>query len=245
MMRREPRLSKQQGFTLVELMVASVLGLVVLGGIMQIFISSKQAYLVHNNMAQMQENGRFALYFLHQYLSRADQPGTTSPALAFIDSGTDPKDQITASFQALSGGDGCIGGNYSSGASVDSTFFIEDDVDGASSLKCSESTTTANSRALVPYIEHLRFQYVQWDPVGGATSFSPTLDKGVYTGSNVIDAEHIYAVRVALISRSPEEVRRETEIQTYILLDQTLTKSDKYLRQIYTTTILLPNRMTQ
>lgn len=55
---------QQLGLSLVELMVALVLGLVLMTGIIQVFLSSRQTYTTNEAMARMQENGRFALEFI-------------------------------------------------------------------------------------------------------------------------------------------------------------------------------------
>jgi type IV pilus assembly protein PilW len=52
---------RQRGLSLVEIMVATTLGLVLMTGLIQIFISNKQTYRVQEAMARMQENGRYAL----------------------------------------------------------------------------------------------------------------------------------------------------------------------------------------
>lgn len=49
-----------RGFTLIELMVAMVLSLFLIGGVILMYISSKAAYLDSNQMSRMQENIRFA-----------------------------------------------------------------------------------------------------------------------------------------------------------------------------------------
>ena len=55
---------KQLGLSLVELMVALVLGLVLMAGVIQVFLASRQTYNANEAMARMQENGRFALEFI-------------------------------------------------------------------------------------------------------------------------------------------------------------------------------------
>jgi type IV pilus assembly protein PilW len=54
----------QQGLTLVEIMVAVTLGLILTAGLIQVFVSNKQAYRVQEGVARMQENGRFAIDFI-------------------------------------------------------------------------------------------------------------------------------------------------------------------------------------
>lgn len=49
-----------RGFTLIELMVAMVLSLFLMGGVILMYFSSKAAYLDSNQMSRLQENIRFA-----------------------------------------------------------------------------------------------------------------------------------------------------------------------------------------
>jgi type IV pilus assembly protein PilW len=56
--------SKQQGFSLVELMVSITLGLILMAGVLSIFFSSKVTYLANEKTARLQEGGRVALDFV-------------------------------------------------------------------------------------------------------------------------------------------------------------------------------------
>ena len=62
---------RQKGFTLVELMVAMVIGLVLMSGIVTLFISSRRSFDVDGNVASMQDEGRFALKEIARDLSMA------------------------------------------------------------------------------------------------------------------------------------------------------------------------------
>jgi len=66
------KLRHQQGLSLVELMIAIVLGLFLSAGIIQLFTSNKQTYRVTENMSRLQENGRFAMHFLTNDIRMAD-----------------------------------------------------------------------------------------------------------------------------------------------------------------------------
>ncbi len=59
--RRKPRDTRQSGVTLVELMVALVLGLVLTGGFIQVFLANRTTYAFNEGLSRLQENGRFAL----------------------------------------------------------------------------------------------------------------------------------------------------------------------------------------
>jgi type IV pilus assembly protein PilW len=56
--------SSQTGFTLIELMIAMLLGAFLIGGIIQIFIGSRQTYRMQENLSRLQENGRFVMDFI-------------------------------------------------------------------------------------------------------------------------------------------------------------------------------------
>jgi len=49
-----------KGFTLIELMIALVLGLLIIAGVIGVFVSNKQAYRQNENLARMQESARYA-----------------------------------------------------------------------------------------------------------------------------------------------------------------------------------------
>lgn len=72
----------QQGMTLIEIMIALLIGAFLLGGILHIFINSKQTYRMQEGLSRMQENGRFAMSFLERDIRMAGFRGcnsTTTP----------------------------------------------------------------------------------------------------------------------------------------------------------------------
>lgn len=56
-----PALSRPAGFSLVELLIALALGLILVLGVVQIFIGTRQSFVVQQHTAAMQENARFML----------------------------------------------------------------------------------------------------------------------------------------------------------------------------------------
>ncbi len=64
-------IKKQRGMTLVELMIAAVLGTIVTYFITNIMISSSRNAMQSDGLAQAQENGRFVLSWLHAEARRA------------------------------------------------------------------------------------------------------------------------------------------------------------------------------
>lgn len=56
--------NKQRGFSIVELMVALLLGLFLVSGVTAMYISSKQSYRMTDNISRLQESLRFSLDFM-------------------------------------------------------------------------------------------------------------------------------------------------------------------------------------
>ncbi|TAL47465.1 MAG: pilus assembly protein PilW, partial [Methylovulum sp.] len=54
----------QTGMTLIEILIAMLLGVFLIGGVIQIFISTKQTYRMQEGLSRLQENGRFAMDFI-------------------------------------------------------------------------------------------------------------------------------------------------------------------------------------
>ena len=61
----------QKGFSIVELMVALLLGLFLVSGVTAMYISSKQTYRMTDNLSRLQESLRFSLEFISQDIRMA------------------------------------------------------------------------------------------------------------------------------------------------------------------------------
>lgn len=68
----------QRGVSLVEVMIAMVIGLVLTAGVIQLFLGSKQTYRFHDAVSRVQENARFAIEALNFDIRMAGNLGCTS-----------------------------------------------------------------------------------------------------------------------------------------------------------------------
>nr|WP_320166983.1 PilW family protein [uncultured Methylophaga sp.] len=71
-------MNKEKGFSLVELMVALVIGLLLIAGVIELFVSTRQTYRVQDMKARMQEDGRYAIHHISSLLDRAGYVGCNS-----------------------------------------------------------------------------------------------------------------------------------------------------------------------
>ncbi|MCW8929260.1 MAG: prepilin-type N-terminal cleavage/methylation domain-containing protein [Gammaproteobacteria bacterium] len=73
-------LKKQSGLSLIEIMVALVIGAILIAGIAQIYVSNKQAYRLQESVSYINNNARFALFFLQDAVTAAGYKGNPAEA---------------------------------------------------------------------------------------------------------------------------------------------------------------------
>ncbi len=66
---------RQRGLSLIELMIGMVISLILIGGMISLFVANKQTYRYNEELARLQENGRFAIDFVERSLRMAGNIG--------------------------------------------------------------------------------------------------------------------------------------------------------------------------
>ncbi|MGH8148337.1 MAG: PilW family protein, partial [Rhodanobacteraceae bacterium] len=66
------------GFTLVELMVAMVLGLIVIAGVTSVFLSGQQSFRTNGALADVQDSSRIAFELMARDIRQAGLTGCNS-----------------------------------------------------------------------------------------------------------------------------------------------------------------------
>ena len=74
----------QRGLTLIELMISMVLGLVIVGGVLSIFVSTNQTAKVNDNLMRIQENARTAFDLMARDIREAGQNPCGSKLVANV-----------------------------------------------------------------------------------------------------------------------------------------------------------------
>lgn len=75
-------LHKQAGLSLIELMISITLGLILMAGVVQMFVSSKSVFTTQQSMSRIQETGRLAIEFLSRDIRMAGFYGCFRPNMA-------------------------------------------------------------------------------------------------------------------------------------------------------------------
>lgn len=77
-MKLRMRHTTQNGLTMVEFLIAMMLGVFLTGGLIQLFADSRKTYQVQEGLSRVQENGRFALDFIARDIRMAGYRGCPS-----------------------------------------------------------------------------------------------------------------------------------------------------------------------
>ena len=242
----------QKGLSLIELMIAMMLGLIISGAALQLFIDSRLAFNVVNSEARMQDSGRFASEFTGRYLRMAgyrafssktrkpnlpaDDTFQTNQGIFGTDNGADASvsDSFSVRVGAGSGTDceGTIVDN--SNAPVTMTFSVINGV-----LTCTSSTDPNDPVPLVDNIQNMQVQY------GFDTDGSPDLRPNRYqlasqlTGSDWL---RVTTARIAFLIRAPGATAPGLN-QNYSVLGVNVAGNDGHLRQVFESSYALKNLM--
>jgi type IV pilus assembly protein PilW len=242
---------RQRGFSLIELMIAMVLGLFVLASLLALFIGNNQSHRTQEAAARLQENARFALDILNRearktgYRAAFTTMNTAFPAAA---AGSVEEDQCVENGSFLTdgqvifgadtclalryqgsgtgGGDGwmqdCLGANVAEGATVAVTLSRN-----GQNLQCSVNGGAA--RALFGGLQDLRFTY------GVDTNNDSYADAYVAAGA-VANWTRIASVRIELLLVTADDGLADAP-QPYTFNGATVTPTDGRLRRVYSNMI--------
>lgn len=237
----------QHGVTLIELMIALVLGLVLTGGALQVFISSKESYRVTESNSQLLQSGKIGLEFITKSLNMAGFfSGFSNTSSLF------PVDTtFTTAGQVITGGDStvsvryygytdplvadCQGNPIASGSYGTMTYYLDVTDSTNKKLMC-KVTGIANDVVVVENVEQLQFRY------GLSTNKSNLVDR--YTkAASVSNWSDVRSVRIGMLVKSGIKANSTQNTRTYTLFDQTYATNDNFVRETFITTAGLWNVM--
>lgn len=254
----------QKGFSILEILVAITISLILMLGLLQIFISNKNTYRLENNLAMLQENGRF----LHDYLNKlVRNTAYRSPlqdtqfnnietiytgANIFI-SGTDNtgpnnSDSMVIRFQGSGDGAGnpdnsirdCINRGLDLFVMSSNTLSL----DANNNLQCQSDNPSAapavDTQVILDGVENMQILY------GEDLDGDKAPDRFVSAAHPNLDFNNVVGVKISLLLRSNEPNKPIPDNNTYNLLGTAYqAPGDLFLRQTITFTIMLRNVVTE
>ncbi len=214
-MNRTTHFSKRSaGFSMIELMVAMVMGLIVLGVLVTIYLNSGQAVRFQSAVLRVEENGRFAIDQLSRTIRMAgyDQPlntfvvdapalkgtGNSSGALITLPDLKTGTDTLSVRYEGGTRIRDCLGNTVAEGTYVTAVFGISTD----DNLVC--GTSPSNSTPLVEGVEDMFLLY-------GVDSDGDGQPNREVRPGNVADWSQVVSVRIAILANSVTNALASTD----------------------------------
>lgn len=225
----------QTGMTLLEIMIALLIGVFLLGGVLQIFIGSKQTFRMQENLGRLQENARFAMDFLSKDIRMVDYKECIDPAFTLAnpitgtnDDGTNDSDTVTISWSAAS----CA--TPANTTPVTTTIYsIQDGASGEPALFAKKDA--ADAQELVEGIEDVQVLYGEdLELASPPTTAGYGVANYYVTADDVTDMAKVVSVRIILTARTLDDNLTATADAT---------AGDHRIRRNFTSTIALRNRL--
>lgn len=234
---------KQTGFTVVELLIAGLLGIILIAGVIQLFVGSNRNYSLQNELANIQEDGRFAMIFLEEEIQKGGWVDSfdadVKPAVDMALSEDSVTDKVAVAYKMQVDGTNnrdCNGALVADGA-ITNTFFV-----GGTSgeeFMCQGNGGGA-AQPLIDGVKNFQVLYgveTNGKCSDGAVNQYMTKDQFIAAGGNMT----VVSVRVALLLASEENVLPSIENITHDILDQDITTNDKLAYRTFQQTIYMPN----
>jgi len=209
-----------RGLTLVELMVGMVLGLVVLGLLLTVYLNFMQSSRFQNGVLRIHENGRFAIDMMSRTVRMAgyDDPanGATVAGLTIKGSTTiadapltqtgikENTDIIAITFEGGTGIRDCQGNSFLAGVSRTNQYAVQDD----SNLVCLTNGTGAAVSELAEGVEDMQVLYgVDPDGDGVANHYVDAANVGGGNWDNITSVEITLLVNsIVNVLKGPDNV---------------------------------------
>ncbi len=234
------------GYSLIELMIAMVLGLIILLSVMQLYLSASRTNRLQLGITEVLDSGRYALSVLENDIQHAGWVniksvnilGAKLSPINFIktkdNDGYNGSDSITIQYEAdtnLSAGTNynCAGTIVAHGDNVINQYRL---VDGA--LLC-------NGRELLDNVDSIQFIYGAEDK-----NHQPDGIVDVYLRADQIDQyeNQISTIKIGILIRSNQDILDQSQILSFQVLDQFFpAANDKKVRRLFFKTIYLGNRV--
>ncbi|MDO6459199.1 PilW family protein [Granulosicoccaceae sp. 1_MG-2023] len=231
------RIQRQHGLSLIELMVSLVVGLLILAGVVNIFIASRQTTQFSDGLRSMQENGRQGVFVLQNAIRAAgfSTETTTVDPVVLGQSGTE---QIAIFHEADTD---CNGTSTATATTPGFAIDVYSFDDTNKQLTCLGDASAAAGASATPLVDNV------WDfrVLYGLDSDADGVTERYVDYSEVSSAADVSAIKFGLLVRTDLEVKDEAETRDYTILnDRYAVTDDKYGYQVYQSSVIIRNKGT-
>lgn len=248
------KLKKHNGFTMVEILIGIVVGAIVLGAIYSTYTIQSKSAVVHDQVSEMQQNLRAALYMMEREIRMAGFNPMVVPNLFRIS--TAATNSIT--FSADFNGDGALdanetitysipvgttdlcrndgGGNMVLAGNIQALGFgygFDNDADGLIDIAAGNTIWAVDAIGAGSLDE---------TPDLNDDGFIDATDGGGTKGLGyTVPLANIRVVRIWLLARTGRQDLNFADRNTYAVANQNITPNDSFRRRLLTTTVICRN----
>jgi len=217
---------KQNGLTLVELLIAMVLGLIVISAVVNTYVGSTRSARFSKGLAYIQENGRYGITTMQRGIRLAgfSPEGDLEP----FDIKKSGSDKVVVRITDLYDCNG-VSTEKSGGIAVNT--YAHNSAD--KTITC----TGSEGAVAMPIVEGVDAMRLLW----GIDSDDDDVPDNYVVHSDTIDPGQVIAVRVALLVNSGEPIRSRRGKEKHVLFDQEIETDDKVARNVFSSTVMLRN----
>lgn len=206
------------GYTLVEILVALVIGLFLIAGLTQFVVGTRNIHRVVNNLSELQENGRFAIDLLARHIRmagfRSDWQSQVTKPWEGVDGPSGAPDQITVRYESASD---CTGAAVVGTPPIAVNTFAIAASNGVLNLRCTGNEATP--QPMVMGVEDMQIQYGVDADNDGAVNY--------YTSAPPNNVSQVLSMSVQLVLMS-----RDSRLADL---------ADGRLRRTFSTTVTMRN----
>ncbi len=185
----------QHGVSLIELMVALLVGSLLMIGLVQVFSASRTAYQLSTGLARTQENGRFAMDMLQRDLRVAGHFGCVNDQARFLPGNVTPsRPALVSTFMTA---DAQVAGNYA--AVTEPALRFDVPIMGYNAIGTSPGATLT-----LPSVPSVAVAGTAWQPAIPEAIFARMTALPV-AGSDVLVLRHFHPAGAQIDSVTPGE----------------------------------------
>jgi len=229
---------RQQGLSLIELMISLVVGLILVAAVSNMYVSNLRSARFVEGLQSIQENGRYAVSVLQRGLRLAGfspLEGSAGQIEAFKFNDIAAGTLAIRSYQGFD----CNGmaTDTSDGLAVN-TYALDTT---KNELTCTGNQVGSSAMPIVEGVERFRVLYGV-DEDGDPDTCEP---QRYIPFDSTLESSDVVALRFALLINSGQQIRTRQRSETFVLLDETFVgPNDRLVREVFSGTVLLRNNIS-
>ena len=222
---------KQAGFTLIELMIALVLGLIVIAAVINMYVGSSRSSTFTRGLQTMQENGRYGV----SALQRGFRLAGFSPDRVInpVDVAKSSSESITVVMQRSYDCNGNDTATSTEPGYAINTYALDT---ATNTITCQGSGVGSSPMPLVEGVDEFRVLY-------GLDTDDDRVPESYVAHFPGMPANQIVGIRFALLVNSGIPIRSRPSNEQHVVLDEVVPKDDRFARHVFSSTVMLRNRL--